>query len=648
MHHRSSFLAIASSLVFALSCAANDGDTAGPVSSGTGGKSGAGGANQGGAAGKAGGTQQGGAAGEAGSSGAAGDAGSSGAAGDAGSSGAAGDAGSSGAAGDAGASGAAGDAGVGGAADAGPDVAPDAPFPCNSDECYIASSCVAAGTPHPSDPCQACLPTKNLTAWTKDDANTTCDGKPFWTGVTHAIGKTPYGHSTAISCHNCYTSEFSSTLTKIHDAQTNGADLIELDLKEQGGTVYVQHDDNGYVGGPKLSDVLADPPLKAGDQMLFMEFKETAASDANVGQVLDALVANGYGTAGRPVVLRAFDAVSQNLLIARRLLATAKYASLRPNVRLMVLFSKADGNDIAALQTKVRQAREKGYHGVEFEYQTPNLFGALVYARSLDLGINVWTVPSLMGEVFIANLRDEVDAITVDYSLAKSRAVVTANNGLFYMNVWNQGGTSGKVKWYRGNTTAYDALVGGAGQPTLETLPVGQDRFGTSLVFAAAQKQSIPLYDADNDPTTGYFVAAVVNFDQTIPADGDTSVLLGKADSGSFSLELFNPAGNGDTDAVLRFGVHVTDSYRYATYPAGQLNGTQSYFVTAAFDGEGGTWLWVNNDSSASTSAAAVTGGATQNDSTMLLGADPQGTATPRFFFSGRIQMALVQKWANH
>jgi len=638
MRNRLLFLVAAPSLALIAACATGD-EPSDWTAPGAGGQAGAAGSQQGGS-GPGGEAGQGGTAGEAGSSGAAGAA-EGGAAGDGGSAqgGASGEGGSS-------------QGGSSGEPDAGQDapadVAPDAPFPCNADECYVAGQCYPAGTPHPSDPCQACLPSKSATTWTKDDSNTACDGLPFWSGVTRAIAKTPYGHTTAISCHNCYTSELSSTLVKIHSAQTNGADLIELDLKEQGGTVYVQHDDNGSVAGPKLTDVLADQPLKAGDQMLFMEFKETAPTDTSVKQVLDALVANGFGKAGRPVVLRAFDSVSQSLLIARRLLATAQYASLRPYVRLMVLFAQADGNDIAALQTRVLQARGKGYHGVEFEYRTPNLFGALTYARSLDLGINVWTVPSSMGEVFVANLRDEVDAITVDYPVDKSRAVVAANNGLFYLNVWNQSGSGGKVKWYRGNTTAYDALVGGAGQPSIETLPAGEDRFGTSLVFASAQQQYIPLYDADNDVSTGYFVSTVVNFDNMIPADGDTSVLLGKADAGSFSLELFNPAGNGDTDAVLRFGVYVAGSYRYATYPAGQLSGTRSYLITGAFDGDGGTWLWVDNDASATTSAAAVTGGVVQNDSTMLLGADPQGAAAPRFFFSGKIQMVLVQKWANH
>lgn len=534
------------------------------------------------------------------------------------------------------------------APDAFEEPAPDVPNPCSAQQCFVGGMCVESGTPEPTNPCKACLPAQSPLGWTDDAANVTCDGQPYWHGVTRAIGKTPYGHATAISCHNCYAAGLAATLSKIHQAQADGADLIELDLKEQGGSVYVQHNDDGTTVGPKLPEVLADAQLKAGDQLLFLEFKETAPSDAFVTAVLDALAASGYGAAGRPVVLRAFDNVSESILIARRLLATGPYASLRPHVRLHVLFSQGDGTDIGALQSRIGQWRAKGVHGVEFEYQTPNLPGAIGQARLLDLGTNVWTVPVSMGEVFVSSLRDEADALTVDYPVAKARAVVTDKNGLVYFNVWDQDSTAASLAWRRSDTTVFSAPVGGAGQPSWVQGAAGADLVGTVLRFDASQQQAIALYDADSDATAGYFVSAAVHFDQAIPADGDTLVLIGKADSGAFSLEVFNPAGGGNADAELRFGVYVDGAYRYATWPASGLTTNQSYLITGAYDGDGSVWLWVNNSSGSTTSAGPYAGGVVPNDSAVMVGADPQAGAAPRFFFSGKLQMALVQKWANH
>jgi hypothetical protein len=194
-------------------------------------------------------------------------------------------------------------------------------------------SCVEAGTPNPADPCQACLPVANGNGWSQDDANVTCDSLPYWAGVQRSLPRTPYDHENAVSCHNCYASSLSATLDKIHAAQASGADLIELDIKDEGGTVYVQHDDTGSTSAPRFAEVLADPGLKAGNQLLFIETKETAPSESYLRAVLDQLAAAGYGVAGRPVVLRTFDSLRDNLIIARKLLATPTYAAMRPHVR---------------------------------------------------------------------------------------------------------------------------------------------------------------------------------------------------------------------------------------------------------------------------------------------------------------------------
>lgn len=533
------------------------------------------------------------------------------------------------------------------------DAGPDPSDPCATDECYIGATCIEAGQPNAADSCEACLPTVARTSWSSDANSPACDGKPYWHGVTQALPTTPYGRKTAVSCHNCYVlgssnaDSLTKTLAMVNDGRGKVADLIELDIKEEGGVVYVEHDDNnGGTKGALFAETIADPTLKASSKILFIESKETTTSEAYVRKVLEALKANGYATAGRPVVLRAFDGVSGNLSVARKLLATADFIAMRPHFRLQVLFSRGDGNDIASLQTRIKGAKDKGYHGVEFEYQTPNLFSAIKYAESMDLGTNVWTIPVGVGEVFVTTLRDEVDALTVDYPVDKARALISDNNGLVYLNTWKQSGSS--VQWFRHHLLSNSMPLGAADRPSLVTSPLGGTLFGGALAFDATKAQHMPLYDADNQPTDGYLVSTVVTFDQPIVPAGETSVLLGKADSASFSLELFRKSGGSEADAVLRFGVFVGDEYRYATYPANKLQSGPSYIVTGAYDGDGSVWIWVNNSSADSTTAGPVKGGVKQNDSPIVIGADPQGPTSTRFYFSGKVQMVLVQNWTDH
>ncbi len=99
---------------------------------------------------------------------------------------------------------------------------------------------------------------------------------------------------------------------------------------------------------------------------------------------------------------------------------------------------------------------------------------------------------------------------------------------------------------------------------------------------------------------------------------------------------------------MVMVGVHAEAIYRYATYPASNLSVNQSYLITGAYDGDGKVWIWVNNNTQDAIAAGPYTDGVEQNDSIALLGADPQTTDAPRYYFDGRIQLAVLQAWANH
>lgn len=476
----------------------------------------------------------------------------------------------------------------------------------------------------------------------------------FWNGVVRELARSPLGNEAAISAHNCYlalidpVTSLDVTSDVVQEAITRGADLIELDIKDEGGVIHVDHDDDGSVYGAHLGDVLDDPVLQAADQILFIEIKEKEPTEAFIADLLDLLDARRehYARNGRPVVLRTFHSKLENLSLARQLLDAGAYPLIEHYVRLSVLFGKDNFPDLATFQEEIAQAAASGYGMVEFHYQDQDLFGKLVYARSLGLGINVWTVPVSMGEVFVTGLREEVDAITTDWPADKARAAVEEDNVLVYLNAWDQPHDGDTVTWHKEDGGLSQAGINEPDRPSGEDRGVGQGLFGTVLTFEPESSQHLPLYDADCLPDSGVLVTVAVRFDSLDLEDGETRAILAKSDMAGWTLELHDPPGEGG--ALIRFGVFVDDLYRYAYVPADWvLNEADAFFLVGAYDGDGQVRLWVNNQDG-SVVGEVTSGGVVNNDSLALLGADPQGAAKPRYFFNGAVQQAMVLRWDEH
>ncbi len=461
----------------------------------------------------------------------------------------------------------------------------------------------------------------------------------YWDGVSRSLPTSPLGNVVALSCHNCYGDTNAQTQAQVAMALSRDLDLIEFDLTlHADGQVYVEHNDGEAAHGT-FAAALANTGLQQSNRLLFLEIKEAygtaAASDTLMLGVLRAVRDHGYAAAGRPVMLRAFMNSSnrhQHLVRAKNLLALAEFAGIRDHVRFHTLLE-------TNIRNGIRATKNLGFHGVEFQYQMPSLFGALMQARLLGLGVGVYTAPASMGEVFLSAFREDVDFITTDYDrgatpkASSARALVQEGTSLVYMNTGPQ--TAYPLAYRRTNTT--DHLVGESnGTPALEVLSVtsDEDRVGGSMVFEGAQ--SVTTWDADNTSGAGFFVTAVVNFDDL--SSGATRSIVAKSDSGGFALE--------QAGSTLRFGVHVGGGYTYATVPLSAFNGTDSYFIVGAYDGDGAVRLWVNNTQR--TPSASISGGVTLNNSPVVIGADPQGATNRRYFFSGKIQQVMVQKWRNH
>jgi len=459
----------------------------------------------------------------------------------------------------------------------------------------------------------------------------------YWSGVGRALPVSPLGNAVALSCHNCYGSSTAATNAQVATALTRGFDLIEFDLTSHAdGQVYVEHGDSEIAVG-SFADALANTNLLQSDRMLFLEVKESystaAASDTMMLAVLRAVRDWGYAKAGRPVFLRAFmDGRHQHLVRAKALLAQSEFASIRDHVRFHTLIE-------SNIRSNIRTTKSLGFDGVELEYRMTSLFGALMQAKMLGLGVGVYTTPASMGELYLSALREDVDFITTEYDRGatalpiQSRALIAESTSLVHMNTAQQ--TAWPLTYARTNSTRY-GIAQSATTPALEQLAVtsDEDRVGGSMVFSGTQ--SVTTWQADNETNGGFMVSAVVNFDDL--TSGATAAIIAKSDSGGFALE--------QAGTLLRFGVYVNGGYQYATAPLSLFNGTDSYFIVGAYDGNGAVRLWVNNVER--TPSVSVSGGVGLNTSPIVIGADPQGATDRRYFFKGKIQQVMVQRWRDH
>jgi len=471
----------------------------------------------------------------------------------------------------------------------------------------------------------------------------------YWDGVSRTLPTTPYGHRVGLSCHNCYRTTFEgeapNTTTVITDAIAEGADFIELDVAlHSDGILYVEHDESTSASPPRLSSVLGLPVLAMSDQLLFIEIKDLDADPVVFGRaLLDTLLAAGYPRVGRPIVLRGFDRLQLERLDALRALLDTHYSSIEPLVRLQVLVAHVAPASPEFLRAKVDDAVARGYDGIEIAMTQPGLFSGIAHARRRGLGVSVYAVGTheQSGHVFLAALRDEVDSVTTDYPMAGARALLEERNTLLHLDVADQTGSGGLVRYRREGPGMYSAAVGEPGAPRL----VVDASPSTSLpggFLAFAGREFLKTYDADNAPAPGYLVSASVDFDRLALEEGEKMALFSKAGGGAFSLDLVNLEGPLPTE--LRFGVHVGGGYRYSAFPAASLNLDDSFFIVGAYDGAGSVGIWVNGAPGA---AASTAGSVTGNDAPAVIGAAPRGAAATRYF-QGKLQHVLLQRWSPH
>ncbi len=423
-----------------------------------------------------------------------------------------------------------------------------------------------------------------------------------WELVSRTMATTARGHEVALVCHNCYSTAASTpaanledTLARLHAAQLEGADGLELDVKFEAGVVRVDHEDDGGAEGALLTDVLADPALQAGDQLLFIESKELDPDEAFVTAVLSPLLEHGFLAPGRMALLRAFgDERREALVIARGLLSTPAFAEVEPNVGLHVLWGNVGGLAGAFLPTIVDEAVADGLTGFEVSFENGDLIPMLRYAFSRGLTTGVWTLPKTDGAFRIAALREVTDVMVLETPLDLDREVVEADDLAAHLDVW-------------------EALDGrGADAVTLE---VGEGLFGSALPFAALTGTSLGL--TTPAPGVGVLVAALVRLDGLGDlAAGETWRLLG---DDQMHLELTRDAGGA---GWLTFTVRVAGVDRTARWPTWALDPAAGHLIVGMWGGDGAVRLAVDLQTTES-SVAQASGGLAAPGASIAVGPSP-------------------------
>jgi hypothetical protein len=475
-------------------------------------------------------------------------------------------------------------------------------------------------------------------------------GDGVWSGVRRELRATPLGRRVLVSCQTCFRADAGSsadnlaaTLTAIHAAQGDGADAIGLVVTAQQGVWHVDGRDGVHATGAPLASVLADEPLRSGDQLLVLDVDETTPTDADIRALIELV--RPYAGNGRPVILRAGAEVRNaalemptSLVLVAGLVTPETEPFLAPYLRLHVRLP--EWTDLKALYAMVNDVGNRGWHGVAFDHHSANVFGPISFAREHGIAVGVDQVAT---RVHCAALRDAVDLIgSSDGGAGRCAAVVARTPSLVHLDVAEQREKT-RVDYHVGTEPrSFDGS--GVGElPVYHFDNVGEDRYGGSLYFRDAKNHHLDTVDADAD---GYLVAVVFNTDEptiAVPASGETvrSIISKRAGASGFALEQFQPAGAATTASQLRFRVFVGGKAYAATMAAPGLNHTDSVFVVGSYDGSGAVHLWV--DGVEGTPSADVSGPVTRNDVPISLGTEPGAIATTRWI--GLIQRAVVTSW---
>jgi hypothetical protein len=475
-----------------------------------------------------------------------------------------------------------------------------------------------------------------------------------WRGVMRGGSATPLGRDVLIACQACFQTSGASpadnlhgTLSRIHTAQASGADVIELAVSETGGVWYVGAD--GAATGAVLGEVLANPDVAGGDQLLTLDLVESQPTKQTLRALLDIVVGHDHARNGRPLIVRAEAALADGRLVPPPGLLQLKevvtadayplhHAYLRYHVVVPPRPLPVETYTFLGELAAHAEGAAPAWQGIDLDAGNEDLFGGIVYARMHGLGVGVRGVHS---REHCAAFRDAVDTVATTDDVSACVGAVSRTPALVHVDPAERLDHGNQLAYHVG-ATAHSMAVDAAAQPHLHRDET-EDRYGISIYFKEVNDNLVlPASDVD---AAGYLVAAVVNFDTlTLPApmtgEAVASIVTKRKDATGFGLEVARAAGS--TIAQLRFRVFVNGRAHAATMDLGAtVNGDDSYLVVGSYDGAGPVRLWLNGVEG--TPSGNVVGAVGANDALIALGAEPAAVAATSW--RGLVQMMTIQAW---
>jgi len=245
----------------------------------------------------------------------------------------------------------------------------------------------------------------------------------YWTGLKRELLATATDGFVALACHNCYVDDLgdsganlAATLDRLRAARRAGFDLLEVDVKEEGGVWFVDHNDAGTTTGALVDAMLFDGSLMLGNRPLFLEIKETLPTAESLRALVDLILASGFGVEGREVILRSFENRVTNLDLASQVLAAPDLAANAPHFRLHIIFHRANAEALGVDASSDPFGDLVGLHiqGVELNPEATNTVFLLQKARERGLGTNVFNFFPSRNTMVCAEFNELSDAITFD------------------------------------------------------------------------------------------------------------------------------------------------------------------------------------------------------------------------------------------
>ena len=536
------------------------------------------------------------------------------------------------------------------------------------DWCTIGESqCFAPGSSHPSEDCVTCTLLGGDADWTAVGAP--CVGSGPYRGALRPLLETIHGNTVAMTCEDCYredgTTEVANaanTLSLIHAAQLGGADIISLDVNRDGGILRLAG--AGFVSpvAGRLADVLADSMLANGDQLLVIESKIGDPQPDDAAALIDVLLASGWGTPGRPVVLSAFHERREVLTHARDLLAASIYDELRAGFLFEERFKDTDGG-ASIVQERVEQAAADGIDIVRLHIGQPSLFAVVDYARALGLGVGVHGLDAEAASELLTALREDFDDISVAPPAGLGgntaawfgtlRATLDEPSTRLRFDTSTLPATATSMFFRDATGQAHVVPLTGSQRPFLVDPGPGESLFARALDFNPAAGDLLPTGVIGTVPGAGVLVAFNIALDEVQLPEGARRTLLSTGATGGFEVDLRNPSGAEDP-TQLRFGVRVGGVAHHAVVAASHLSTTSSHLVVGAWDGAGPVRLWIDGESASDLDPTAVepvvTGGLDDAEHPLVVGAQPLDLATgeAEWHVDGRLQHLHVAAWGVH